>query len=174
MGRYSRLVDTTKAKAAFRAQYRIPNNVEIRHYEEGEWLVLNRSPESVVILMIDFIEGGMELPIGRVTRDYLINYRLSSTQCSPNIFRILGCVDAINRRMGTNLTMHDVNWVYNCQKGEKTKYYMKCRVPAGRLISCLPNLSKGMDEDFLLVSGGWHDGIHCPTQEGEPSRVPED
>ena len=50
---------------------------------------------------------------------------------------------------------------------------MKCRVPVVRLISCLPNLSKGMDDDFLLVSGGWHDGIHCPTQEKEPGRVPE-
>ena len=79
MGRYSRSVDTTKAGAAFRAQYRIPNSVEIRHCKEGEWLVLNRPPESMVIPMITFIEGGMELPMGRVTHDYLINYRLSST-----------------------------------------------------------------------------------------------
>ena len=137
-------------------------------------MILNTPFESMVIPMIAFIEGGMELPMGRVTWDYLINYRLTSTQCSPNISRILGCVDAINRRMGTNLTWHDVNWVYNCQKGEKTKYYMKCRVLAVRIVSYLPDSSKSMDEDFLLVLGGWHDGIHCPTQEGEPSRVPED
>ena len=137
-------------------------------------MILNTPFESMVIPMIAFIEGGMELPMGRVTWDYLINYRLTSTQCSPNISRILGCVDAINRRMGTNLTWHDVNWVYNCQKGEKTKYYMKCRVPAVRIVSYLPDSSKSMDEDFLLVLGGWHDGIHCPTQEGEPSRVPKD
>ena len=65
--------------------------------------------------------------------------------------------------MGTNLTWHDVNWVYQSQKGEKTKYNMKCRVLIVKLISCLIDLSKGMDEDFLLVSGGWHDGIHCST-----------
>ena len=87
--------------------------------------------------MIAFIEGGMELLMGRVTRDYLINYRLTSTQCSPNIFRNLGCIEAINRRMGTNLSWHNVNWVYQCQKGDKTKYYMKCRVPAVRLIASL-------------------------------------
>ena len=109
MGRYSKLVDTTKARAVFRAQYKVPNSVEIQHCEEGEWLVLNRPPESVVIPMITFIEGEMELPIGRVTRDYLINYRLKPTQCSPNIFKILECVDVINCRMGTNLTCHDVN-----------------------------------------------------------------
>ena len=76
--------------------------------------------------------------------------------------------------MGTNITWHDVNWVYHCQKREKTKYYMKCRIPTIRLISCLPDSSKGMDEDFLIILGGWHDGMHCPTQEGEPGSVLED
>ena len=95
--------------AAFRTQYRIPNDVELQHYELGEWLVMNRPPGFVVILMIAFIEGEMEIPMGRVTRDFLINYRLTSTQNSPNVFRVLGCVDMINRKMGTNLTWHDVN-----------------------------------------------------------------
>ena len=114
MGRYAKLVDTPKAKAIFRAQYRIPNGVEIQHCEDGEWLVLNRPLESVVIPMISFIEGGMELPMERATKDYLINYRLTPIQCSLNIFRILGRVDALNRRMEINLTWHNVNWVYNC------------------------------------------------------------
>ena len=67
MGRYARLMDTAEARETFRAQYRIPNNVEIQHYEKGEWLVLNRPSKSVVILMIAIIEGRMELLIGRVT-----------------------------------------------------------------------------------------------------------
>ena len=97
-------MDTAEAKAVFRVQYRIPNNVEIQHCEEGELLVLNRPPESVVIPIIAFIEGRMELSMWRVTKDYLINYRLTPTQFSPNIFRILECVDVINCRMGTNHT----------------------------------------------------------------------
>ena len=80
-------MDIAETWAVFRAQYRIPNNVEIQHYKEGEWLdykegewlVLNRPPESVVIPMIALIEGRMELPIGRVTKDYLTNYRLTPT-----------------------------------------------------------------------------------------------
>ena len=63
MGRYARLVDIVEARVTFRAQYRIANNVEIQHYEEGEWLVINRTFESVVIPMITFIEGRMELPM---------------------------------------------------------------------------------------------------------------
>ena len=62
MGRYAKLVDTPKARVTFRAQYRILNGVEIQHCDDGEWLVLNRPPESMVIPMIAFIEGGMELP----------------------------------------------------------------------------------------------------------------
>ena len=53
--------------ATFRAQYKIPNNVKLQHCEMGEWLVMNRPPGSVVILMIAFIEGEMEIPMGMIT-----------------------------------------------------------------------------------------------------------
>ena len=95
MGRFAKLVDTPKGMAAFRAKYRIPKNVELQHYKLGEWLV-NKPPESVVIPMIAFIEGGMEISIGRVTRDFLINFRLSPIQCSPSLFKVLSSVDMLN------------------------------------------------------------------------------
>ena len=76
--------------------------------------------------------------------------------------------------MGTNLSYHDVNWVYNCQKGKETGYYFKCRVPTIRLISFILDSNKGMDKDFLIISGEWHDSLHCPTQDREPNGVPED
>ena len=44
MGRFARLVDTPEGMTTFRAQYRIPSGVELRHYELGEWLVMNRPP----------------------------------------------------------------------------------------------------------------------------------
>ena len=91
--------------------------------------------------------------MGRVTRDFLINFRLSLTQCSPNLFRVLSSVDMINQKMGTNLTWHDVNWSYNSQKGKEIGYYFKCRVPFVRLISCILESNKGMDEDWLIVLG---------------------
>ena len=171
MGRFAKLVDTPERMAAFRTKYRIPENVVFQHCELGEWLVMNKPPSAMVIPMISFIEGGMEIPMNRVTRDFLINFRLSLTQCSPNLFRVLGSVDMINRKMGTNLTWHDINWVYNFQKGKEMSYHFKCRVPSVRLISCIPESNKGMDEDFLIVLGEWHDGLHCPTQDGEPGGV---
>ena len=58
--------------------------------------------------MIAFIEGGMRLPMGSVTSDYLIAHKLYPHQCAPNLFRVLGSVDALNEQMGLNLTWHDV------------------------------------------------------------------
>ena len=79
MGRFARLMDTPEGMVAFRAQYRILNDVKLQHCELGEWLIMNRPPGSVVILMIAFTEDGMEIPMGRVTRDFLMNYRLTHT-----------------------------------------------------------------------------------------------
>ena len=96
MGRFAKLVDTPEGMAAFRTKYRILDDVQLQHCELGEWLVMNKPPGAVVIPMITFIEGGMEIPMGRVTRDFLINFRLSPTQCSPNLFRVLSSIDMIN------------------------------------------------------------------------------
>ena len=73
--------------------------------------------------------------------------------------------------MEVNLTRHDVNWVYNCQYLKDTGYYLKTKVPSVRLILCLPKSNKGLDQDFLIVSGKWHDGLHYPTLDGQPSGV---
>ena len=125
----------------------------------------------MIIPMIVFIEGGMRIPIGRVTKDYLIAHRLSPIQCAPNMFRILGSIDALNEKMGVNLTHHDVNWVYNRPKLIGQGYYLKIRVPKVGLISFLPESNRGMNKDYLIVLGEWHDGLHCPTREGTPGRV---
>jgi len=87
------------------------------------------------------------------------------------MFRILDSVDVINKKMGVNLTHHDVNWVYSCQNNKEVRYYLKTRVLIVRLISYLPETNKGMDKDFLIVSKEWHDGLHYPTKDGKPSGV---
>ena len=118
--------------------------------------------------MIAFIEGGMTLPMRRITRDYLYNHRLTPHQCAPNMFRILGCVDVLNERMNLGLTWHEVVHLYECHYVEKGGYYLKSRSEVVRLISCLPISNKTMKKDFLIASGEWSDGIHCPTRAGIP------
>ena len=53
-----------------------------------------------MIPMIVFIVGVMKIPMGTMTGDYLRAHKLAPTQCAPNVFRILGCVDALNEKMG--------------------------------------------------------------------------
>ena len=105
----------------------------------------------MVIPMIAFLEGGMRIPMGTVTRDYLRAHRLAFTQCPPNMFKILGSVDTLNEKMDLNLTHHDVNWVYNLHHLKGQGYYLKTRYPEVRLISCLLNSNKGMNKDFLII-----------------------
>ena len=68
--------------------------------------------------------------------------------------------------MGLRLTHHDVNRCYNLQHLKGKSYYMKARDDNVRLIQCLPESSKGLNKDFLIVSEGWHDGLHFPIEEG--------
>ena len=170
MGRFAHLVDSTENIESFRAQYRISLGVSIWHCKEEEWHEKRQKGE-VVIPMIVFIEGGMGIPMGTITKNYLRAHRLAPTQCAPNMFRILVCVDALNERMGLNLTHHDVNWIYNLHYLTRQGYYLKSRYPEMRLIQCLPDSNKGLNKDFLIVSREWHDGLPCLTREGKPGRI---
>ena len=79
----------------FRAKYHIPQGV-VLEYCSPDRVHTDREVGQVVIPMIAFIEGGMMLPMDRITKDYLLNHRLTLHQCTPNLFRVLGCVDILN------------------------------------------------------------------------------
>ena len=152
---------------SFRAKYRISLTVGMRYAAQGEWVDARKTGE-VVIPMTTFIERGMTIPMGTITRNYLRFFRLSPTQCVPNMLRVLGSIEALNDRMNLNLTHHDVNWVYNLHHLKGQGYYLKSRHPEVKLIQCLPTSNKNLKEDFLIFFGEWHDGLPYPTEEGEP------
>ena len=78
MGRFKCLVDSKVGMEKFRAKYRIPPRVGMRYAAQGEW-VDDRKTGEVVIPMIAFMEGGMTIPMGTLTRNFLRFFRLSST-----------------------------------------------------------------------------------------------
>ena len=159
MGRFKYLVDSPALIEIFKDKYHIPQEVSLR-YCSPEGLAFDWEVGEVIIPMIAFIEGGMTLPIGRITRDYLRNHRLCPQQC------------ALDRHLGLGLTWHDVVYLYEGHKQKRAGYYLKSRSDAVKLISCLPKSNKGMKDDNLIVSGPWHDGLPYPTQLGELGRVP--
>ena len=136
MGRFANLVDSPSKIELFKEKYHIPQEVGLR-YCSIKQIVTNREVGEVIIPIIAFIEGGITLPMGRITRDYLINHRL-----------------------------------YKCHSQSDRGFYLKSRSPVVRLISCLPKSNKGMKNNYLIASGAWHDGLHCPTQEREPGGIP--
>ena len=108
MGRFKHLVDSEEEMKSFRAKYNIPPHVGIKYAAQGEWFDERKTGE-VVIPMIAFIEGEMNIPMGTLTRNFLRFFRLSLTQYAPNMFRVLRSVETLNEMMILNLTHHDVN-----------------------------------------------------------------
>ena len=84
--------------------------------------------------MITFIEGGMTIPMGTLTRNFLRFFRLSPTQSAPNMFRVSGSIEVLNERMNLNLTHYNVNWIHNLHHMKGQGYYLKSRYPEIRLI----------------------------------------
>ena len=144
MGRFKHLVDSPVGMEGFRAKYHIP-------LLSPDRVLIDREVGEAVIPMIAFIEGGVTLPMGRITRDYLLNHRLCPHQCAANMFRVLRCVDALNDQMNLGLTWHDVTHMYECHSLAK-EYYLKSRSKEVRLISCLPKSNKGLKDNYLIVS----------------------
>ena len=167
MGRFKHLVDSEEGMKNFRTKYNIPLHVGIRNAAQEEWFDERKTGE-VVIPMIAFIEGGMTIPMGTLTRNFPRFFRLSPTQCAPNMFRVLGSIEALNERMNLSLTHHNLNWIYNLHNLKGQGYYLKSRQPKIRLIQCLLISNKGLNEDFLIFSGQWHDGLPCPVKEETP------
>ena len=66
MGRFKNLVGSPVSMEGFKAKYHIPQGVALR-YCAPDQIVTDRKEGEVVIPMITFIEGGMTLPMGRVT-----------------------------------------------------------------------------------------------------------
>ena len=171
MGRFERLVKNPALVKMFKEKYHIPQEVSIR-YCSPKGLAFDQEMGEVTIPMIAFIEGGMTIPMGRITRDYLRAHRLCPQQCAPNFFRVLGAIDALDRHLGLGLTWYDVVHLYEGHQQKGAGFYLKSQPDAVKLISCLPKFNKGMKDDYLIVSDPQHDGLPCPTQLGEPGGVP--
>ena len=66
MGRFKHLVDFDAGMEGFRAKYHILQGVGLQ-YCAPDQIVTHKEEGEVVIPMIAFIEGGMTIPMGRVT-----------------------------------------------------------------------------------------------------------
>ena len=70
MGRFKHLVDSEEGMKSFRIKYNISPHVGVRYAAHGEWFDERKIGE-VIIPMIAFIEEGMTIPMGTLTRNFL-------------------------------------------------------------------------------------------------------
>jgi hypothetical protein len=72
-------------------------------------------------------------------------------------------------KLGLKLTVHDITYVYRLQKTDRDQYTLVARNSDRKLVTGLPDSSKGRDEDFLVITGNWQNPhISCLLIPGEP------
>ena len=100
---------------------------------------------------------------------FLIHFRLSPLQCVPNVFRIVMGTAVLIDKLGLNLTVHDITYVYRLQVTGKKQYTLVVRHWERKLVTGLLDSSKGRDKDFLVITGNWKNPfLSCPLILGVP------
>jgi hypothetical protein len=167
MGKFAKLVDTEEKIVEFKKRYGIPEDVHIRYVPFGDLaLVLN---QDLVLPMVAIIEGGVRIPMHTFLLQFLAHFRLAPIQCAPNVFRIVIGTAVLMEKLGLDLTVHDITYVYSLQATGKDQYTLFARNAYRKLVTGLPDSSKGRDEDFLVFTGNWQNPqINCSLRPGVP------
>uniref|UniRef100_A0A2N9GIP4 Transposase (putative) gypsy type domain-containing protein n=1 Tax=Fagus sylvatica TaxID=28930 RepID=A0A2N9GIP4_FAGSY len=166
-GKLARYVNTPEAMERFRRHYGVPDDVylEYRFWENA----ITGEHGDLIIPVVAIIEGGVRFPIDPLLADFLDHFRISPTQINPNIFRIVNGVAELNRRLGFNLTVHDIIATYFLRTTQHEAFSLRPRDVNNTLVNGLPDTNKEMTDDFLLVRGNWYfPGHQCPTKDGKP------
>uniref|UniRef100_A0A2N9HLT5 Uncharacterized protein n=1 Tax=Fagus sylvatica TaxID=28930 RepID=A0A2N9HLT5_FAGSY len=166
-GKLARYVNTPEAMERFRRHYGVPDDVylEYRFWENA----ITGEHGDLIIPLVAIIEGGVRFPIDPLLADFLDYFRISPTQISPNIFRIVNGVAELNRQLGFNLTVHDIIATYFLRTTQHEAFSLRPRDVNNTLVNSLPDTNKEMTDDFLLVRGNWYfPGHRCPTTDGKP------
>uniref|UniRef100_A0A2N9GIY7 Uncharacterized protein n=1 Tax=Fagus sylvatica TaxID=28930 RepID=A0A2N9GIY7_FAGSY len=84
-------------------------------------------------------------------------------------YRIVNGVAELNRRLGFNLTVHDIIATYFLRTTQHEAFSLRPRDVNNTLVNSLPDTNKEMTDDFLLVRGNWYfPGHRWPTADGKP------
>uniref|UniRef100_A0A2N9IA83 Uncharacterized protein n=1 Tax=Fagus sylvatica TaxID=28930 RepID=A0A2N9IA83_FAGSY len=147
MGKFAKLVNTEEKIAQFKSRYGIPEDVHIRYVPYGDLALLQR--QDLVLPIVAIVEGG----------------------CAPNVFRIVMGTAVLMEKICLNLTVHDITYVYNLQTTGRDQYTLVAHNVDRKLVTGLPDSSKGRDEDFLVFTGNWQNPhINCPLRPGVPDK----
>uniref|UniRef100_A0A2N9IT32 Transposase (putative) gypsy type domain-containing protein n=1 Tax=Fagus sylvatica TaxID=28930 RepID=A0A2N9IT32_FAGSY len=135
----------------------------------GDLALLQR--QDLVLPIVAIVEGGVRIPMHTFLLRFLTHFRLNPLQCAPNVFRIVMGTAVLMEKLGLNLTVHDITYVYSLQTTGRDQYTLVARNVDRKLVTGLPDSSKGRDEDFLVFTGNWQNPhINCPLRPGVPDK----
>jgi hypothetical protein len=141
MGKFAKLVDSEEKIVRFRSRYGFPEDVYIRYVPYDDLALLQR--RDLVLPIVAIVEGGVRIPMHPFLIRFLTHFRLSPLQCVPNVFRIVMGTAVLMEKLGLNLTVHDITYVYSLQKTGKDQYTLVARNVDRKLVTGLPDSSKG-------------------------------
>jgi hypothetical protein len=141
MGQLAKLVDTEQKIEQFKRRYGFPEDVQIRYASSNDLALLEY--QDLVLPIVAIVEDGIRIPMHPFLIQFLIHFRLSPLQCVPNVFRIVMGTAVLIDKLGLNLTVHDITYVYRLQVIGKKQYTLVARHWERKLVTGLPDSSKG-------------------------------
>ena len=85
----------------------------------------------LVLPIIAIVEGGVRIPMHPFLIQFLTHFRLGPLQCVPNVFRIVMGTAVLMEKLGLELTVHDITYVYRLQKTGKDQYTLVAVIGKG-------------------------------------------
>ena len=100
------------------------------------------------------------IPLHPFLRTCQKKWCLCPCQLMHNGFKIIMAVPKLNRILGINLGIHDINDVYNLCKsgGGDNTYYLQVKANRQCIVNELEDSNQYAGDDRLLVSGNWEFG----------------
>ena len=148
---------------SFKARFSIPRDVEISYCDEGD-IENQRFPYVGFFPLMSILEGGVRFPVDLLLLRTLSFYGLNLDQCLPNFYRVVNCVERLNRLYCLSLTHHNINFMYSIRGSLGLRYYLQTRSTMVQLISCLLDSNRNLIGEFVKVSSNWLNGeLTCST-----------
>jgi hypothetical protein len=136
MGKFAKLVDTEEKIVQFKSRYGIPEDVHIRYVPYGDLALLQR--QDLVLPIVVIVEGGVRIPMHTFLLRFLAHFKLNPLQCASNVFRIVMGTAVLMEKLGLNLTVHDITYVYSLQTTGRDQYTLVARNADRKLVNCVP------------------------------------
>ena len=108
------MLETPEEIAKFRGDYNIPDNVNL-HLDgplDGYTYYNGEKP----FYLVTIVEEGVRFPLHPLLREFLHRWHLYPCQMLPNSYKIIMDIVELNRLLGTDIGIHDIEYCYDLVK----------------------------------------------------------